>query len=322
MAVFAAVALSAVALTGCGNEGTPDTNTTGAGADLLPIEVGVAPSSSSVSLRLGVREGFFEEEGLDVTIGDTASGANALSPILNGQQQFGLGGISPTVTAISAGVPVIIASGSVTDRQTDNGAVYQTIVSPDSGIERFRDLEGKVVAVYSVACCWEFWIREAIEKDGGDGSKVEVTQLPFADQVTALKAGNVDAISTLQPYATQLRDEGFIDIGDSPAAAFDNPESGNTIYYTSTTFLQENPDALEKWHRALQKSSDYANENPDEVIKMYVELTGGDPDLLARAPLPVYTAEADVATILLEAGFLVKYGVIDKAPSESQLIAE
>lgn len=288
---------------------------------LVSITAGVAASQSSTAIILGKEQGFFEQNGIDLNIGDAATGAGAITQVINGQQQVALGGISPVIIAASSGIPVQIVSGAVADRPSPKGAQYQTIVKKGSSIRSFRNLEGKTVAVNSVKCCWEFWMREAIEKDGGNPKAVRLVQLPFPDQVTALKQGKVDAISTLQPYATALRQQGYRDIGDTPAIAFDDPNNGNTVFYMAKSFIAEHPGIVEKWRKAVRQSSEYANAHPEETRAATVKKTKADPELVADAPLPHYTAELSRKVIETEASLAVKYGVIPSAPAYSTYVA-
>jgi NitT/TauT family transport system substrate-binding protein len=315
--------LALTLLTACGSDAAEgDQGNSNSETKTVAINAGVAASQSSAALILGVEQGFFEEEGIDVTIGQAATGAAAITQLINGDQQVGLGGISPVITAVAGDIPITIVSGAVNDREDPAGTQYQTIVPADSDIQSFADLEGKTVAVNSLKCCWEFWIREAVEMDGGDPDSLNLVQLPFPDAVTALRQGEVDAISTLQPFATALRQEGFRDIGDSPATAFDNPNNGNTVFYMSKQFIEENPGIVDRWRTALEKSAEYANAHPDETRAQIIEKTGADANLVQSAPLPQYTAEVDRDTVEKEGEFLVKYGVIEEAPDLDSLVAE
>jgi NitT/TauT family transport system substrate-binding protein len=319
--------LTLTLVTACGGGDSGDSGSSGeqgggGEVETVAITAGVAASQSSTALILGGKQGFFEEEGIDLTIGQAATGAAAITQLINGDQQVALGGISPVITAAAGDIPITIVSGAVNDREDPAGSQYQTIVPADSDIRSFADLSGKTIAVNSLKCCWEFWIREAVEEDGGDPDSLNLLQVPFPEAVTALKQGEVDAISTLQPFATGLRQEGYRDICDSPAIAFDNPNNGNTVFYMSQQFIQENPGIVERWRRALEKSAEYANSHPDETRAQILEQTGADPELVESAPLPEYTAEIDRETIEKEGEFLVKYGVIEEAPGLDTLIAE
>jgi NitT/TauT family transport system substrate-binding protein len=323
MRTTAAAGALALLLAGCGggSDAASSSSGTAEGQGTVKIVAGVAVSPSSAVLLIGQDQGFFEDEGIELELAQAASAAGGVPGLINGQLDVVLGGISGVVTAVAQGIPVQFVSGAVTDVESPQGTIYQTMVAPDSGIKSFADLEGKTVAVNSLNCCWDFWIREAVEKDGGDPSKLNLVQLPFPEQAGALRNGSVDAVSTLQPFATQMHQEGFVDIGDSPAIAYDNPKNGNTNYFMATSFLKEHPGLLERWQRAVQRSSDYANEHPDEVRALIVERVKTPADLVAAAPLPFYTAELDTDAIKKEAQFAVKYGVIDKAPSLDDLVA-
>ena len=306
----------------CGGGPTEGGQGTGTpGGEKVKITAGVAASQSSTALILGAKHGFFEEEGIELTIDDSATGAGGVPQLINGQQQAVLGGISGAITAVAAKIPVAIVSGSVNDREDPAGTQYQTIVPAGSDIQSFADLSGKTVAVNSLKCCWELWIREAIARDGGDQSSVNLVQLRFADAVTALREGKVDAISTVQPFATALRQEGYRDIGDSPAIAYGNPDNGNTVFYMSKQFIEQNPGIVERWRKALQRSADYANSHPEETRAQIIEKTGANAALVQSAPLPQYSAEIDREAVKKEAELLVKYGVIKEAPSLDSLIA-
>lgn len=318
----ACVLLSSVVLllSACGALSGSNTPSTASQNGSVPMTVGVAASQSSTALILGKDHGFFQQNGIDLTIGKAATGAGAITEVINGQQQAGLGGISPVVIAAASNIPVEMVSGSVADRTAPEGAQYQTMVAGNSPVHSLRDLENRTVAVNSLKCCWEFWLREAVSKAGGDPSTVKLVQLSFPDQVTALKQGKVDAISTAQPYATSLRQEGYRDIGDTPAIAFDDPNADNTVFYMSKSFITQHPGIVEKWRRALQQSSDYANSHPDETRAAIVKQTSADPQLVASAPLPRYTAEIDRSVVEKEASFTVKYGAAKSVPDYSSYV--
>lgn len=324
-AVGAALALTLV-FAGCaasgGGDTAPSASGNASGGDLTPIDVvaGVAATPSATALLIGIDQGFFAEEGLNVTTQPLATGAAAVAQLINGQLTVALGGISGTVTAVSQGIPIVFISGGSTD--SESGPQYATLVKADSGIDSFKDLAGKKVALNSVSCCWDFWTREAVSKDGGDQSSLQMVQLPFAAQVDALASGQVDAITTQQPFAEQAEMAGYKNLGDPAAIAYDDPENGNTNFFGAQQFIDSHPDFVDRWTRALQKSADYANAHPDEVRASIVSVVQTDPALAAAAPVPNYTATLKPDTIEKEAEFLVKYGVLTSAPPIDQLIVK
>lgn len=320
---IAALALAAtlVAVSGCGSSGPGGSTDPGSDtAETVDIVAGVAPSMSSLNLYIGIEQGFFEEEGLNVTTAPVGTGAAGVTSLINGEFQVALGGLSGTITAVSQGIPVAFVSGGIADGGED-GNFYATLVSPDSDITSFKDLEGKTVALNSLNCCWEFWTRESVIADGGDADAVEFVQLAFAQQADALASGQVDAITTQQPFATQAELRDFVTIGNPAAIAYDNPTAGTTNYFMAQSFIDENPGVVERWRSALQKSADYANENPDLVREEAVELVSLDPDLVEATPVPNFVVDLDLDAIEKETGWLLEHDVIQDAPSVEDTVA-
>lgn len=82
--IFALVAIAALALSGCTDSEAPTGDSTSTGdagstTELTPVTVGVIPIADTAPLYLGDAQGFFEEEGLDLTI-ETATGGAAIVP--------------------------------------------------------------------------------------------------------------------------------------------------------------------------------------------------------------------------------------------------
>jgi len=315
-----AVCALAIIAAGCGGSDNTSTGSGGSGqGKTVTITVGAAQSPSAAAVELGQQKGIFKRHGIALKMAPVATGAAGVAQLVNGQIQVALGGLSGVITASSQNIPVKFVSGGVSDHPDKAGTQYQTIVSTKSGITSFKDLSDKTVAVNSLKCCWEFWTREAVEKAGGNSKSLKMVQVPFPDQVAALKQGRVQAVTTLQPFATSLIGQGYKSIGDPAAIAYDNPDNTNTNFFMSDKFISGNPDAVKRWQAALQDASEYANAHPDETRKVIATLTKGAPDLIAKMPLPRYTAALDRKAIEDEAKFLVKYGVIKQAPAYDKL---
>src|SRR5690606_23518384 len=123
------------------------------------------------ALMLGIEEGIFEKHNLEVDLTTGQGGAAILPAVAQGQINFAIGQPLPIILAASKGIDVKIVgnySASYAEGDDINGvaAIDESIVSP-------KDLEGKRVAVNTVQAAGDLTIREAVEKDGGDPTKVE-----------------------------------------------------------------------------------------------------------------------------------------------------
>ena len=93
---------------------------------------------------------------------------------------------------VRAGKIVSVAPGA---SSTGNGQedVNAVLVNKDSTLQSPKDLAGKKVAINSLNNIGDTTIRNAVEKDGGDPSKIQFVELPFPEMPAQLAAGNVDA---------------------------------------------------------------------------------------------------------------------------------
>lgn len=308
------------AVSGCGASGEA------AVEDGRTVVKVVKPSGASDNLAFLIanNRGMFEKQGLKVELVSAPQvGSNQIASLLNGQLDVGIGAITGLTSAVTKGIPVRAVSAMAADNKQGDRTLYETLVSPGSDIKSFRDLEGRTVAVNSLKSTWQSAMSEAIDKEGGDPAKVDYVPLTFPNQGPALKQGHVDAISTTQPFATQLLKEGYRSIGNSQAKALDSPNSVATIAQMSQAFIDKNPDAVSKFVTALQEACDYANAHPAEVRKLAVEQAGAKGAAAAAieaSPLPFYTTKIDARTVATWGALQKKFGFDDKAPDPDDVL--
>ena len=202
----------------------------------------------------------------------------------------------------------------------DGQTAFATVVGKNSGITSFKQLEGKSVAVNSLQGNWEVSLKEAIEKDGGDPSKVKLVAIPFPDQVTALKSGRVDAISTLQPFIAQMTSQGYKSIGDPQAIGFGGKtDSVVDVMFVGKKWAADHDAELKGFTAAMHEGNAWCNAHPDEVRKEIIAFTKASPDVVNATPVPKYTEKLGPTTTDDWSKLLVKYGILKKAPAKDQV---
>jgi NitT/TauT family transport system substrate-binding protein len=227
------------------------------------------------------------------------------------------------ITGAAQGIPVKVVSGGAKSAEVDGKTSYAVIAKDDPSIRRFKDLEGKTVGVNSLQGNWEVTLRESIERDGGDPSKVELVQIPFAEQGAALRQGRVDAISTFQPFATAIEGEGdYQNLGDPQAAALADPEAASTVTYMPTKFINEHPDAVKGYVAAITEAAEIANKDPELVRELTTKHTQIPAKLVDAAPVPSFTTAMSPEMVDRWTELLVKYGVIPSPVDSSTVLWE
>jgi NitT/TauT family transport system substrate-binding protein len=91
-------------------------------------------------------------------------------------------------------------------------------------------------------------------------------------------------------------------------------------YFASANTIESNPELVEKFTKAMNKSLAYAGENPDEVREIVGTYTKISEELRQKMILPGFRVEFDqkAASVLAEAA--TKYGTLSKTPDLEKLL--
>lgn len=285
----------------------------------VTIKLGYARVAGQAQLPLGIDKGIFKQNGVNLELVPIVTSAAAIAQLQNGQLDIVVGGATGVINSAVSGIDLRVVNGMWADKAGPDQQ-WHTVVPANGKVKSWKDLEGSTVAVNSIKCCFELYVNEAVRKDGGDPSKVKYIQIPFAEQVNALRDGKVDAFASLQPFPAQILGADFVSLGDPAAIAFDDVESVAVVGFMTAKYVTENADAVKKWTNALKAASDYANAHPDEVRAVIVRETKSDAALIEKMPLPNYTNIVKPEVLAKEAQFLVAAGVIPKAPDVDKLV--
>ena len=317
---FALAAITALVLTGCtdsdapagGDATEPDS---GSSAELTPVTVGVIPIADTAAIYLGDAQGFFEEEGLDLTI-ETATGGAAIVPaVVSGDYQFGFSNTLSLMVAAGQGLDLQMVSaavGSTGDTTKDMGAV---VTKADSGIASPADLAGKTVSSNSVGNINDTAVRHVVDESGADSSTIDFVEVPFPDAIAAVENDQVDAAFVVEPFVTSAIAAG-LEVVTYAYADFD-PNLDIAAYFALNSV---DADLLEKFQAAMQKSLEFADANPDAVREILATYTSTPAEVLAEITLPRFPTEMDRPSIEKLAAAAQSYGVLKAEPDFDNLL--
>ncbi|NDK31266.1 ABC transporter substrate-binding protein [Nesterenkonia haasae] len=269
---------AALVLTACGASANDTPGDDEAADETMTLNVGAVPVVDVAALYVGEDQGFFEDEGLELEI-EFGQGSAAMIPaLLNGEYDILYGGSINALQATDRDLPLqALAVGGRTTGVAgeDHGGV---LAMPDSDIESPVDLEGRTVAVNALRGLHEAAIWASVRNDGGDPEEVNFVELALPEMGSALTGGQIDAASTAEPFLTVLQGEGAELITSLYVDA--DPEFVTAIYFTSAQRTEEDPESLLAFTRALERSFEYAEANPDAVRAELGNFTEIDEELL------------------------------------------
>lgn len=268
----AAAALTlAAGLSACaGNEAAPEGSAAEGGT--TAITVLHAPINYEV-LYIAQQEGFFEEEGLDVTITPGGTAQDNLGQLAGGSADLAIVSWDAAVTATAEGVPLkLISSNAEISTEFDTSAI---MVRADSGITDVADLEGKTIAFNSVGSGGNVPVLQALKDAGLDPDSVEQVALPFASMQAALEGSQVDAVFPSDSFYAQMSgNEDFLEIA-YPSREY-RGGLGITLWAATEQWLAENGETASAFNDAMAAATEFYEDeaNVQAVYEIRSEVSG------------------------------------------------
>lgn len=247
------------ASTPSGNTGTPAGNSETPSVETVNINVGYMPNYGGLwSLMTAKEKGFFEEEGLNVTLTQFEDGPTIIAAMENGSVNFGYIGQGAHKLCVQGNATIIALS------HISNGDAL--IGGP--GISTVEDLKGKVVA-YSSGTSSEVILTNALNSVGLTMDDITAMDMDASAVVTAMLSGGVDACAIWSPQSLTILDQ----MPDATKLAenidFSDISISLASWITMPSYLEENHDVAVRFMRALFKAMDYAalEEHYEEVAQ-------------------------------------------------------
>lgn len=304
---------------GCASGGAaPAGEPPASGDQTTALAVGITPIANAAHLYVALEQGFFEDEGLEVTPSIIQTASTAIPSLLNDELQVALMTSVPVVTAASKQLPIRVISGS--DLYPEDGATDTTalVAAAGSGVSTVADLDGKTVAVVGLKSAPELALRVVLEDAGVDSGDVEVVEIAYPDMVAALESKRVDAAFIVDPFLSAAKSAGLPVISQP----FTDGIGGMSAlqWVVSDAVVQANPDTAEKFASAMEKAGEYANGHPEAVRAVLPEFTSLSPEAIENSILPVYDASLTVEDVQRFIDLMVREGFIDEGYDPSGLL--
>ncbi|WP_288082025.1 ABC transporter substrate-binding protein [Shinella sp.] len=206
------------------------------------------------------------------------NGSVVIAGVVSGSAQVGLP--TPTVAfqAVENGLPLqAFASTNVFPDTTAAGLV----VGMESGIRQAKDLEGKKVGVPGLGGLLDVTMRKWVSSNGADISKVNIVEIQLPQTADALRAKQVDAVASVDPFASRAVDTGA---GTLIGNYFDviTPGTAAGIYVTTKDWADANPDAVKGMQLALDEALAFIKDNDKAARESIAKYTTLPPPVVAN----------------------------------------
>ena len=238
-----------------------DSATAPAGAALTPVVVNQAfQHPLYIVLYVAKDAGFFEDEGLDVSVQTGGGDAQAFSALTSGSAHFAQGDPSFVAIASEQGW-----DGRVVAMAVDRVAIWG--VTFDDSIVAFTDpagFKGLTVTTYpepntAYVVQKHLAIRARLEL----GEDVTILQAPFGTELATLQNGQADIAQTIEPNVSQVENEGGRVVFSYPAAWGPLAFTGVMV---SKSLIDSNPNLVQSFLNAYERAYTYIHDDFEGTV--------------------------------------------------------
>jgi NitT/TauT family transport system substrate-binding protein len=323
-ALLATGAALSLLLSACGGDSSGGSGSGGAGGDaggaaeLTKITAGIIPISNLTPFHVAQEMGFFEDQGLEVETTSATGGGALTAALTGGSVQFAYSNLITPVVAAAGGVDLKIVAGQ-NAAQMETPDAMALVVAADSTYQKVADLKGQLIAVNTLKNANEIATNAVLEDAGVSPDEVQYMEMPFPEMANALIRGDIAAANLVEPFRTLMKDQ-----LRELSYPFVEVEPGLDIagWITSSSYVEENPEIVEKFTAALDEANRYLNDDLDEKVKWTAAFTESDPELIRSLTLDRWVSTIDAESFQRFVDLGVDYGILDQRVDVTTLLYE
>jgi len=287
-------------------------------ADKVNAGKAVGTQFSFVPLDVGVAEGLFAKDGLEVEITTMSGEAKLQQGLTAGSLDVGVAG-SPGAALAVKGAPVIaVAALTSTPRN------FSVLVTADSPIKTVADLKDRLISGASSGGLPEWLIKRLAVAQGWGPTGIRTIAVGSPDaSLAAMMTHQVDAMMTSTALGYRLEEEksGRIVTGMGDVV----PHFHTEIVFARLDFMRDHPDQLRRFLHGLFAAVAFIKANKDKTVAIGAPVIHQSPRVTAET----YDSEVETfsddgtfdpaAVASLKQSF-VEMGILTDQPRDEQIL--
>ena len=259
VSIVLAVSMLAVCVTGC---------KTTTRKQLKPVVLNeVAHSIFYAPQYAAIELGYFEDEGLDLTLVNGAGADKVMTALISGDADIGFMGSEASIYVYQQGSDDYAVNFAQLTQRAGNFLVGREAQDNFT----WADLKGKKVLGGRAGGMPERVFEYILKKNGSDpAADLTIDQsINFGLTAAAFTSNDADYTVEFEPFATGLEKE-----GNGHVIASLGVDSGYvpyTAYSVKKSYLEKNPETIQKFTNAIQKGLEYVNTHSAEEIAKVIQ---------------------------------------------------
>ena len=262
-------------LCGCAGQNSASSSASG---DTPVVLNEVAHSIFYAPMYVAIEEGYFAEEGIDLTLVTGFGADKTMTALLTDEADIGFMGSESTIYTYKEGASDYAVNFAQLTQRAGNFLVSREPIDDFS----WDMLKGKEVLGGRAGGMPEMVFEFILKKNGIDPmADLSIDQsIDFGSTAAAFSGGQAEFTVEFEPHATSLEAK-----GDGYVVASLGEDSGYvpyTAFSAKKSYIAENPEVIQSFTNALQKGMDYVqSHSPAEVAKVIApQFDGTDIDTI------------------------------------------
>ena len=216
---------------------------------------------------VAIEEGYFKDEGLDLTLVTGFGADKTMTAVISGEADIGFMGAEASVYAYQEGATDAVVNFAQLTQRAGNFLVAREEM-PDF---KWEDLKDKKVLGGRKGGMPEMVFEYILRKNGLDPQKdLTIDQsIDFGSTAAAFSGGKGEFTVEFEPAATTLEKN-----GDGFVVASLGVDSGYvpyTSYSAKNSYVEKHPEIIQAFTDGLQKGVDYVNSHTAEEIAKVIQ---------------------------------------------------
>lgn len=305
-------------LTGCAPAPASSPDSSGGDADAPPriaINALVVPTFDSLVAYVAEEEGYFDKQGLDVTINVGAGGKAIIDALLAGDAQVGIANYATLISGATNGLPLSVVAAATVGAEDD----FQLWTMPDSGIDSLSDLAGRTIGVIATGSIADLLVDVQLASVGLASSDVTYVAIPTPNFVSALTSKQVDAVFMPSLTALQAEQEGgkYLSPGFSGESEL-LPVAG---FVANNSWISEHPDVPARFEAAILEAAQHLADDPGIATELIPTFTSVTADQVPDLALPTWASSLTAEDVERVADLMLEYGQLSQPFDASIILA-
>lgn len=289
------------------------------------LRVGYIPIAECAHLYVGLKNKYFEHEGIELDLQPMNGGAAILPALQNGDLDIGFSNVAS----------LIVLDAGLADRAPNSfvslvGASYERpgysnhalLIKKGSNLTvASLGKPGTRFALNTVRNIEELMLRRYLAAKQIHAPHLNIVPIGFPEMLPALDRGNVDVVSEVEPFIEPALRSGrysllarqYLDV---------SPETIVATYAVTRQWYEKNRAIVRQFVRAFHKADEFIRSNDAETRQIIGSFTRIRTEDLSIIGMPAFEARAKKESLQDLVREMQKYGFIDRQIEVRNLVIE